>query len=109
MRHRIGVVLLVPQPLATELDGLRRALGAAERERIAPHLTLVAPTNLRDRELLVALDAVRKAAGSASPLHLEIGPLTSFAPVTPTVHLGVGGPDLDALMRLRAAVTMRPF
>ena len=34
-RHRVAVALLVAQPLATELDGLRRALGAAERERVA--------------------------------------------------------------------------
>jgi len=109
MRHRIGVVLLVPQPLATELDGLRRALGAAERERVAPHLTLVAPTNLRDKELVGALDTVRRAAAGASPLRLDLGPATSFEPVTPTVHLGVGGEDLDALLRLQMAVTMPPL
>src|SRR5262245_33830915 len=109
MRHRIGVVLLVPQPLATELDGLRRAIGAAERERVAPHLTLVSPTNLRDKELVAALDTVRRAAADASPLTLDLGPASSFAPVTPTVHLGVGGADLDALLRLRTAVVKRPL
>ncbi|MBA2283342.1 MAG: 2'-5' RNA ligase family protein, partial [Acidimicrobiia bacterium] len=50
-RHRIAVALLVPQPQAAELDGLRRALGAAERERVPPHITLASPVNLRDAEL----------------------------------------------------------
>jgi 2'-5' RNA ligase len=109
MRHRIGVVLLVPQPLATELDGLRRAVGASERERVAPHLTLVAPVNLRDKELVAALDTVRRAAADASPLLLELGPATSFAPVTPTLHLAVAGPDVDGLHALRAAVMAAPL
>lgn len=104
MRHRIGVVLLVPQPLSTELDGLRRALGAGERDRVPPHLTLASPTNVRDGELLAALDVVRRAAAGAEPLALELGPATTFAPVTPTVHLDVNGAGLPALRVLRAAV-----
>ena len=108
MKHRIGVVLLVPQPLATELDGLRRALGAVERTRVAPHVTLVSPINLRDRELGQALDLVRRAAAESKPFELELGPATTFEPVTPTVHLEVAGPGADALAELRAAVTSAP-
>src|SRR5688500_6188020 len=96
-RHRIAVALRVAQPLATELDGLRRALGAAERERVPPHATLVSPINLQDEPLLAALDLVRRAAEAAGPLTLTLGPATTFAPATPTVHLAVGGPDLDRL------------
>ena len=107
-RHRIGVVLLVPQPLATELDGLRRALGSPERTRVAPHLTLVSPINLRDRELGQALDLVRRAAAASTPFELQLGPATTFAPVTPTVHLAVGGAGTKALTDLRAAVTSGP-
>jgi 2'-5' RNA ligase len=94
----------VAQPLATELDGLRRALGAAERERVPPHLTLVSPVNLRDKDLLAALDLVRAAAKSSGPLPLTLGPATSFEPVTPTVHLAVGGDRLEALLGMRAAM-----
>lgn len=35
-------------------------------------------------------------------LRLRLGPATTFLPVTPTVHLAVGGHSLDALLRLRA-------
>ena len=103
-RHRIAVALLVAQPLATELDGLRRALGAAERERVPPHVTLVSPVNVSDRRLMEALDLVRRAAAASAPLRLELGPAATFAPVTPTVHLAVGGDGLDALLRLRATI-----
>ena len=61
-RHRIAVALLVPQPLATELDGIRRALGASERTRVVPHLTLVPPVNLGDALLQAGLDLIRRAA-----------------------------------------------
>lgn len=41
MSRQLGVVLLIPPPIATEVDGLRRALGDGARPRIAPHVTLV--------------------------------------------------------------------
>lgn len=103
-RHRIAVALLVAQPLATELDGLRRALGAGERERVPPHITLASPINVRDKELLDALEVVRSAAAAASSLQLTLGPVSTFAPVTPTMHLAVGGGSLDRLLALRSAV-----
>lgn len=107
MRHRIGVVVLVPQPLALELDGLRRALGAPERDRIPPHLTLVSPTNVRDDGLAAALAAVRRAAARSAPFALDLGPPATFAPVTPTVHLEVSGPGLESLAALRGDLAAR--
>jgi 2'-5' RNA ligase len=73
--------------------------------RVPPHLTLVSPVNLRDKELLAALDQIRSASSASGPLRLTLGPAVSFAPVTPTVHLGVGGEGLDALLALRSAIT----
>ena len=61
-RQRLGVVLLVPQPLATEIDGVRRALGDGALDRIAPHITLVPPVNVAERDLPRAFTLVRTAA-----------------------------------------------
>jgi GNAT superfamily N-acetyltransferase len=109
-RHRIAVALLVAEPLATEIDGLRRALGADERELVPPHITLISPINLRDKELLAGLDVVRRSAEQVTPLSVTLGPATTFAPVTPTVHLAVSGEDLPALHSLRSAmVAMAPL
>src|ERR687897_367343 len=54
-RRRLGVALVLPEPVATEIDGLRRALGDATLGRIPAHLTLVPPVNVADDDLPAAL------------------------------------------------------
>ena len=96
-RHRLGVALLLDPPVATEVDGLRRALGDGALGRIPPHITLVPPVNVAARDLAGALAVVREAASMASPLQLTLGPATTFHPVTPVVYLAVGAdPDAPA-------------
>jgi 2'-5' RNA ligase/GNAT superfamily N-acetyltransferase len=104
-RQRLGVVLLVPQPLATQVDGLRRALGDDALLRIPPHLTLVSPVNVAERDLPAAFAVVRRAAAACAPLTLQLGPVASFRPVNPVAYLAVAGDPgaLDALRSLRAA------
>ena len=48
VRRRLGVVLLVPEPAATEIQGLRRAVDDPALDSIPPHLTLVPPVNVRE-------------------------------------------------------------
>lgn len=110
-RQRLGVVLLVPQPLATQIDGLRRALGDGSLERISPHVTLVPPVNVAERDLPAVLAMVRSAAGAVERLTLTVGPVASFEPVNPVAYLQVGGePDqVAALLRLRAACLAGPL
>lgn len=110
-RQRLGVVLLVPQPMATQIDGLRRALGDGALGRIEPHVTLVPPVNVADRDLPNAFAIVRAAAATVPPLELRLGPVATFAPVNPVAYLRVGGEGqvLDALERLRAACLQGPL
>ena len=110
-RQRLGVVLLVPQPLATEIDGVRRALGDEARERIPPHITLVPPVNVAERDLPRAFTLVRTAASTIAPLTLRIGPVATFAPVNPVAYLRVGGEPqvLEALERLRTKCLEGPL
>jgi len=120
------VALLLPPPFATEVDGLRRALFDGSLARVPPHLTLVPPVNVRADAVPDALAVLRRAAASVRPFTLRLGPPTTFAPVTPTVHLAVsepaegaggtgetggrrGGPALAALHRLRDAVFLPPL
>ena len=107
-RQRLGVVLLVPPPVRTEIDALRRAVGEGDVSRIAPHLTLVPPVNVRDDEVEAAVAVLQRAAATSAPIRLELGPVTTFAPVSPTLHLEVGG-DVDAVHRLRDAVFTPPL
>ena len=107
-RQRLGVALLIASPVATEVDALRRAVGDRDTERIPPHITLVPPVNVRDEDLDDAARVLADAASSCPPLRLQLGPVTTFAPVSPTVHLAVTG-DVDALQRLRDAVFTKPL
>ena len=108
MSRQLGVVLMVPQPVATEVDGLRRALGDGALARIAPHVTLVAPVGVPGDRMPDAVDVLRDAAKATPPLDLRIGPATTFHPVTPVVYLSVTG-DLAALVALRERVLRPPL
>jgi 2'-5' RNA ligase len=107
-RRRLGVALLLPEPSATEVDGLRRALGDGTLGRIPAHLTLAPPVNVRDDDMPAALDVLRRAAAQTGPLDLRLGPPTTFHPVTPVVYLGVDG-DVTALHALRDRVFHPPL
>ena len=90
-RHRLGVVLLVPEPRSLEVDGLRRALGDEALSRIPSHITLVPPVNVHNEELGVAFDVLHAAAAVCPTLALTLGPVTSFMPVNPVAYLAVSG------------------
>ncbi|MPY92471.1 MAG: hypothetical protein GEV08_05200 [Acidimicrobiia bacterium] len=106
-RWRLAVAVLLSGDLAVEADVLRRALGDPALEVVPPHLTLVPPVNVRAAELGAALRVVRAAAGAARPFAVGLGPVASFHPVTPTVHLAVSDAEGD-LETLRAGVFQPP-
>jgi 2'-5' RNA ligase/GNAT superfamily N-acetyltransferase len=107
-RRRLGVALMIPDPVRREIDGLRRGLGDEALGRIAPHLALVPPVNVRDQDVARSLALVRGAAAGMHPFDLQLGPVATFHPVTPTVYLAVGG-DVGAVHRLRDAVFTGPL
>jgi 2'-5' RNA ligase len=109
-RQRLGVVILVPQPLATEIEGLRRGLGDGSRARIMPHCTLLSPLNVPDRDLPAALAVLRDAAAATAPLTLSLGPVESFHPVSPVAYLRVTSRgDEGALEALRMNLDVGPL
>lgn len=109
-KARVGVALLVPGPLAGEVNGLRRALGDGALGRIPPHITLVPPVNVREDRLPEALAVLRAAAAATRPLHLMLGPVGTFQPVNPVVYLEVGdGEAVDQLRALRDGVFAGPL
>ena len=107
-RARLGVVLLVPPPVATEVDGLRRAAGDGALGRIPPHLTLVPPVNVAEGRLPEALAVLRAAAAATRPFRAALGPPATFSPDTPVLYLAVGG-DVAAVAALRERVFAEPL
>jgi 2'-5' RNA ligase len=108
-KRRLGVVLLVPSPVAAEIDGLRRGLRDGALRRIPPHLTLVPPVNVREGQLPEALAVLREAAAKTRPFRVRLGPPATFAPTNPVVYLGVTGEGSDAVHTLRDAVFTDPL
>lgn len=108
-RRKLGVVLLVPRPLAAEIDGLRRALGFGAIEQVPVHITLVLPINVAEDQVDDAIDLVHAAAAAARPVHVVLGPVDTFSPVTPVVYLRVSGPGLDDIARLRDELDSGPL
>ncbi len=103
------MALLLPTTVAAEVDGLRRALGSATRARIAPHVTLVPPVNVRPDAVADGLRVLRDAAAGCDGLRLRLGPPTTFAPTTPTIHLAVVDLDDGPLGELRRRLVDGPF
>jgi 2'-5' RNA ligase len=106
-RVRLASALLVPEPYAGEIDGLRRAMGES-LERVPPHLTLVPPVNVREEDVDAAFAVVRRAAANIAPITVTLGPPVTFHPVNPVVYLEVGG-DVASVRALRDAVFVEPL
>jgi 2'-5' RNA ligase len=102
------VALVVTGPLAHEINGMRRALGARALQRIAPHCTLVPPVNIREENLEAVLAHVRAAASKSSPIAIDLGPPATFWPRTPVLYLEVGG-ELASLTELQADLVTGPL
>jgi GNAT superfamily N-acetyltransferase len=95
--------------VAAEIDGLRRALGDGSLGRIAPHLTLVPPVNVREEDVPAALAVLRSAAAAqGGPMAVRLGPAATFSPANPVVFLSVGA-EGGAVQRLRDAVFVPPL
>lgn len=108
-RQRLAVALLLAGPLAFEVDGLRRACGDGMLGRVAPHITLVPPVNVREDDFDATLTTLRAAAAARrSPITVTVGPARSFAPDSPVLYLQVTG-DVDGVVALRSAVRRGPL
>lgn len=100
MRRRLGVALLLPEPWSSEINGLRRALGAPSLDAQPPHLTLVPPVNVPEGRVDDAVAVLRRAAARCvSSIQLTVGPPATFAPISPVIYLEVvrGGDEVAAL------------
>ncbi|MDQ3353121.1 MAG: GNAT family N-acetyltransferase [Actinomycetota bacterium] len=107
-RLRLGVALLVPRPVADEIDVLRRACGDKGPARIAAHCTLVPPVNVREDRLDDALAALRRAAAATRLITVVLGPPATFLPVNPVLYLEVDD-VAEAVRALRDRVFVEPL
>lgn len=107
-RRLFAIALLPPEPLAARVEALRTALGDPRRSDLPAHLTLVPPIDLDGDRSALLPTVLRSVARSVGPFTLHLGPATTFAPRTMTLHLGITG-DLDRLGALRDALRVAPL
>jgi 2'-5' RNA ligase/8-oxo-dGTP pyrophosphatase MutT (NUDIX family) len=107
-RLRLGVVVALPEPLGIHVQAWRRALGDPMAGRVAPHLTLVPPQTVAERDLERASRLIERAAAAAVPFLVELAGTGTFLPDSPVAYLAVreGGP---ALADLEAALQASPL
>ena len=98
-RLRLGVIARLPEPLGIHVQAWRRALGDPAAGRVVPHLTLVPPQTVAERDLDRAAALVERAAAGAVPFVVELAGAATFLPDSPVAYLAVreGGPALHDL------------
>jgi 8-oxo-dGTP pyrophosphatase MutT (NUDIX family)/2'-5' RNA ligase len=96
---RLGVIVLLPEPLAAHVQAWRRAFRDPARDLIPPHLTLVPPQMVAEEDLPAAVGLVDRAASEAVPGLVELRGAATFLPETPVAYLVVseGVPTLRTL------------
>lgn len=107
-RVRLGVALLIPEPVRTQVEALRLAVGDGALDRVPAHITLVPPVNVHERDLDTAFSLLRRAASGSPPLRFTLGPPHSFLPENPVLYLALEG-DLSGLDKLRHSVFQPPL
>ena len=98
-RVRLGVIARLPEPVGMHVQAWRRALGDPAAGRVEPHLTLVPPQTVAERDLPRAVALVERTAAEAVPFLVELAGAGTFLPDSPVAYLAVreGGPALHDL------------
>lgn len=83
----VGIVIAVPEPMASELREARASFGDPMAAVIPAHITLVTTTETSDWD--ATLRHVRKVAAAQAPFRVTLQGTSSFRPVSPVVYLNV--------------------
>ncbi|NKX52101.1 2'-5' RNA ligase family protein, partial [Arthrobacter deserti] len=103
---QIGVVIGIPEPMATELEQWRASFGDPLAALIPPHITLVTTTAVTDWD--AATEHVRDVARRQAPFRVTIQGTGSFRQVSPVVFVNVSE-GFDSCVRLHRALQSGPL
>ncbi|MFL6059970.1 MAG: 2'-5' RNA ligase family protein [Marmoricola sp.] len=85
----IGVSIAVPDPVGTELQDFRIALGDETARLIPTHITLVPPTEVGGEALGGVVEHLTAAASRVEPFGVRLHGTGTFRPTSPVVFVGV--------------------
>jgi len=103
---QVGVVIGVPEPMASELEQWRASFGDPLAAVIPPHITLVTTTPVADWQ--AATEHVREVARGQAPFTVTMRGTGTFRPVSPVVYLNVSD-GFDACVRLHHKLQSGPL
>jgi 8-oxo-dGTP pyrophosphatase MutT (NUDIX family)/2'-5' RNA ligase len=105
---RLGVLVLLPEPVADHVQAWRRSLDDPARALIPPHVTLVPPQTVGEADLDTAIALVDRAAAAAAASLIELRGAATFLPDSPVAYLVVAE-GTAALGTLEAALREPPL
>jgi ADP-ribose pyrophosphatase YjhB (NUDIX family)/2'-5' RNA ligase len=105
---RLGVIVLLPEPVAAYVQAWRRALRDPASDLIPPHLTLVPPQTVPAGERDKAIALVDGAAASGVPGMIELRGAATFLPDSSVAYLRVTEGELT-LRALEGALRAPPL
>lgn len=101
--NSVGVVIAIPDPIASELERWRASFGDPMAALIPPHITLITTTPATDWPSTI--EHVRRVAAEQRPFTVSLKSTGTFRPLTPVVYVNVAeGFDscVDLHQRLQA-------
>lgn len=107
-RRDFGVAIGIPEPWTSELQGWRERLGDPNAAGIPPHVTLLPPTALHDRDVQAVEEHLRVVAAGAVPFELHLRGAGTFRPVSPVVFVSLAAGIADC-ERVEAGVRSGPL
>ena len=108
----VGVLIPLPEPLASRLAPWRDRFVAPPVDGIPPHITLLPPTLVQTSHLRAVADHVRDALAPAGPFEVHLRGSGSFLPVSPVtfVQVAAGIAACEVLQaRVRSGPLARPL
>ncbi|NKX53213.1 2'-5' RNA ligase family protein [Arthrobacter mobilis] len=101
-----GVVIGIPEPMATELENWRASFGDPLAAVIPPHITLVTTTPVTDWD--AAAEHVRQVAREQAPFTVTMQGTGTFRPVSPVVYVNVSE-GFDSCVELHRKLQSGPL
>lgn len=84
-----GVAVTVPEPWGGQLQEARRRFGDPMADAIPPHVTLLPPTEVEERDVDAFLAHLEQVCESVRPFGMVLSGTGTFRPVSPVVFVQV--------------------
>lgn len=104
----IGLAVPVPEPYGSELQDWRRSFGDPLADAIPAHITLLPPTEIRDRDREVVYGHLEEVAQKLAPFRVHLRGTATFLPVSPVVFVTLAQ-GISACERLSQAIRTGPL